>query len=132
MKTDGIDGIDKKSIGEMATMGDDELDAMFYHSLSSDSLGFDGTVVKDAIRGINYFLEKNDDRIKKTVCHNEIVNKFILGDEANRIDLLVAVASLLAVWLPPMAALAAAEGLLRVGLSLYCKSELKNPSYCRE
>lgn len=126
MKNDGVNNIDKKNIEKIVKMTDDELDAIFYHSIDSDSLGFGSVNVKDSIQGIKYFLQKNDDKIKKVVCHNEIVSKYFLTSEITRADLLVKIASLLGVWLPPMAAIAAAEGLLRVGLRLYCKEELKD------
>lgn len=125
MKADGYNKKPNKLISEMSNLSDDELDLLFYDAIISDSMGFDGGSIKEAIKGISHYLELNNNKFRAEICHNETIVRYISDNKSKKRTVLIeAIAGLLAVYLPQIAALVAAEKIIRIGLVSYCEIEL--------
>ena len=125
MKEDGYSKNPNKLITEISNLDDDELDLLFYNAITSDSMGFDGSTIKEAIKGISHYLQQNNNKFRAEICHNETIVGYISDNKSkNRTSLVEAIAALLIVYLPQIAALVAAEKIIRIGLSSYCEKEI--------
>ncbi|MBI9069175.1 MAG: hypothetical protein JEZ09_17900 [Salinivirgaceae bacterium] len=125
MKADGYKKMPHKLISELSNLSDDELDILFNDAIVSDSMGFDGGSIKEAIRGISHYLEQNSNKFRAEICHNETIVRYISDNKSkNKTDIIEAMAALLIVYLPQIAAIVAAEKIIRIGLAIYCKNEI--------
>jgi hypothetical protein len=126
MQADGHLKLSSKLISDISNLSDDELDILFNDAIVSDSMGFDGGTIKEAIKGISHYLEQNSNKLRTKICHNEAVIEYISSSNSNnRVMLVDAIASLLIVYLPQIAAVVAAEKIIRIGLATYCENEIQ-------
>jgi len=125
MQVDGYNKMPNKLISEISNLSDDELDLLFYDAIISDSMGFDGGTIKEAIRGISHYLEQNNNKFRAEICHNETIVRYISDNKSkNKTALIEAIAAFLLVYLPQIAAFVAAEKIFRIGLAFYCENEI--------
>lgn len=128
MKTNGIMKMDDETLLTLNKKSDDELDMIFYNSINAESIGFGGAAIKDAILGINNYLEKNY-QVKKAICHNKTIANLLLNkDNSKQIESTKEVANILLSFLPGGAAIVAAIKIIRIGLYYYCETESPNKS----